>query len=170
MKISGKLEWTDCLAAERLHQRPAGAQKLVRYVVTALVVLAAAWVIYYAADNDPYGLLLAAVLIVLYAGGLLTNRFLVLPRRARRLYEQQKGLQVPFVHEITPAALISTDEFGHGERPWSHFLKWREDKDILLLYLTDIQSVLIPKRFTTEEQIQALRERLQEHNIRKVGS
>jgi YcxB-like protein len=170
MKITGKLEWTDLMAAQRLQMQPASVNGLLRYVPHAVVVLVAGWLIYYALGHDPFGLVLAAVLLVIYAAALLLQQLVLIPRGVRRLYEQHKELQAPFSHEITPEALVTNNEFGNINRPWGHFAKWREDQNILLLYLTDVQFVPIPKRFITAEQLEALRARLQENHIRKVGS
>ncbi len=162
MKISGQLLWTDYLKAQFLHMRPGKLTSILRYVIFGLVGLAVlagmfaggvaeSWVFY-------LPILLLFVAIPLYY-------YVFLPRRVRGLFEQHKELGAPVEHEITPEGLITTSQYGNSNRPWSLFRKWKESKDLLMLYLTDVQFIMIPRRFFTDEQFAALHAYLDQNKV-----
>ena len=166
MKISGQLLWSDYLKAQYLHMRPSTLGAIVRYILPGLFVLVAvAGMIASAAfaglsESWPFFIpilaLIAAIPLYLYV---------FLPRRVRHLFEQHKELGAPIEHDITPEGLLSTSQYGNSNRPWDIFRKWKENKDLLLLYITDVQFVMIPKRFCAPEQLAALRTYLDQNKV-----
>lgn len=168
MKINGKLEWTDYLDAQRLHMRQGGWRRGLQYAVVAMLLLAFGFLLIPAIQDQDWSLLWPLSWPLIAGGVFLLYLYVIVPRRMRQIYLQHKEMAAPFEHEITPAALVSTGQFGHAERPWNIFHKWRENDKLFLLYVSDIQFVLIPKRFCTREQLQALRARLRENNVREV--
>jgi hypothetical protein len=157
MKLNSQLAWTDYLKAQYLHMRPGTLGGVLRYVFLGFIVLiaiagmapviaAGGW-----SESWPFfiPIFLLLVLIPLYF-------YVFLPRRVRHLFDQNKELGAPIEHEITPEGLTTTSQYGNSSRPWSIFRKWKENKDLLVLYITDIQFIMIPKRFCTPEQLTAL--------------
>ena len=170
MKITGQLTWQDYLQAQYLHARLVWWGQLI--VVLAILAFIGGYTSTMIPDIAAQGwgvlgyyLWLPLVIVV----ALLLYYFVALPRRVRRLYQQHTEMQSPFEHEITESGLASSNEFAHADRPWGHFRKWKQDKNILLLYVSDIQFVLIPKRFCTAEQLEALRGHLAQNHIPEVG-
>lgn len=168
MKISGKLEWTDYLEAQRLHMRRGGWRRVLMYAVPVILAVALIFVAISAVQDKDWSSFWLLSWPVIVGGVLLLWMYVIIPRRVRQIYSQNKEMAAPFEHQITPTALISTNQFGRGERPWNIFHKWKENDKIFLLYTTDVQFVLIPKRFCTPEQLEALRLRLRENNVREV--
>jgi hypothetical protein len=166
MKISGQLLWTDYLKAQYLHMRPSTVGSSAVYVLLGFFVLAAlasmAFSVGSAGFSDSWPFFLPPLLVI----AILPLYFYVfLPRRVRRLFEQHKELSAPVEHEITPEGLITKSQYGNSNRPWSIFSKWRENKDLLMLYVTDIQFVMIPKRLCTAEQLAAVHSYLDQNKV-----
>ncbi len=171
MKISGQLTLDDYLHAQYLHMQPSRLVATVLYILVGLLVLGilAGLVPVIAAGGFVQSMtfVLPLLVIVLF---IVLYYYVLFPRRVQRIYEQQKEMTAAFEHEITPEGLASSNKYGYANRPWGNFRKWRENKDLLLLYLSDIQFILLPKRFCTPEQIEAIRERLQANKIPLGGA
>jgi hypothetical protein len=84
-----------------------------------------------------------------------------LPRKARRLFSQQKNLQRPIGFTWDQHGLDWTSENGAGRIPWDDFIKWRQNERVVLLYHSDLLFQMLPKRaFTEEGQLQSIMENL----------
>ncbi len=158
MRINAQLSWTDYLKAQYLHMRPGTLGGIMRYVLLGLFFvllivagMASALAVGGWSESWPFlvPILLLIVVIPLYF-------YVFLPRRVRHLFEQHKELGAPLEHEITPEGLMTSSQYGNSNRPWDIFRKWKESKDLLLLYITDVQFIMMPKRFCTPEQLAAL--------------
>ncbi len=158
MKISAQLAWTDYLKAQRLHMRPGTLVGILRYVALGFFVLAVI------AGGLSQGWLFFMPIIVLIAA-IALYFYVFFPRRVRHLFEQHKELAAPTEYEITPEGLTSTSQYGSSNRPWGIFRKWKEDRNLLMLYITDIQFIMIPKRFCTPEQLAALHGYLDQNKV-----
>ena len=165
MKISGQLAWIDYLKAQHLHLRPSRMGQIIQYALIGVFIVAVGFMVFAYPGTDLKWfwailgyILFVAVLVALYY-------YVFFPRHVRQLFEQSKELAAPMEHEITPTGLITTSAYGCSERPWGIFRKWKEDKDLLMLYITDGQFIMIPKRFGTPEQLAALHARLDEYKV-----
>jgi hypothetical protein len=87
------------------------------------------------------------VLLLLFIGALwfVTDR-LLLPRQARRIYQQQQSLQRPFRFTIADDGTQAVSSTFTGSHAWSDYRKWIEGPDQFLLYQSDVLFVIIPKR------------------------
>lgn len=91
------------------------------------------------------------------------NRFVVIPRRVRRIFRQQKNLQRPLEFGWDRETVWSSSEIGNTKRPWSDFTKWRELKGLFLLYHSDVMFQMIPKRsFPNPDAVDEFRQLLLE--------
>ncbi len=170
MKINAQLAWTDYLKAQYLHRGPGTLGGTLRYVLLSFfvlnIILGLAFATTFGGLSEswpffiPLNLLLVAIALYFY---------IFFPRRVRHLFEQHKELGAPVEHEITPEGLIMTSQFGNSNRPWSIFRRWKENKDLLMLYITDIQFIMIPKRFCTPEQLAALHGYLDQNKVLEAG-
>lgn len=80
-------------------------------------------------------------------------RKLLLPRRARRLFAQQKNLQRPLTFHWDDSGLAWSSENGSGKTAWSDYLKRRQNDRVVLLYHSDAMFQMLPRRaFTRLEQ------------------
>jgi hypothetical protein len=91
---------------------------------------------------NPAWALFAALIAVWF----LAARYVLLPRKARRLYRQRKAFQRPFEVSWDEAGLTMVSSSGTVTTPWSDFLKLREGAGVVLLYLSDTQFHIIPAR------------------------
>ncbi len=166
MKINGQLTAEDYLRAQYLHMRPGRLAAAGLYILLGLVVLGILGSLYPTiAAGDPIQsmiFILPFLVIVLF---IVLYYYVLFPRRVQRIYEQQKEMSASFEHEITPEGLASSNQYGYANRPWGNFRKWRENKDLLLLYLSDVQFILLPKRFCTPEQLAALHAHLDQSKV-----
>jgi hypothetical protein len=67
-------------------------------------------------------------------------------RQLTRVFTQQKDLSAPFEMTLTDQEFSMRNEFGESHLPWDSFVKWKEDKEMLLLYRSDVMFQMLPKR------------------------
>lgn len=102
----------------------------------------------------------------LVLGVYLLFQFVLRPRQLARMFKQQQELSAPFELELTEEEFIFKNQFGAGHLPWSHFVRWKENQDMLLLYRSDVMFNMLPKRlFRTPAELDYLRERLRQNNV-----
>lgn len=170
MTIHGQLTEQDYLQAQQLHMQLSGWARSLPYVALALWVVDLILVGFKASQGRP-GFLLALLPVTLFFLFIrLLPRFL-LPRQAKRLFRQNQEISAPLAMEFSENGMKFTNSFGHNERSWSHFVKWKEDEQALLLYHSDQIFNLIPKRLLAEaDDLSFVRERLQKHQIPVAGT
>lgn len=145
MKTSIQLEWTDYLAAERLHRRPnRPASVLLGIIAVIAAVSLVAGVIQWIGGD--FRFLSYIWFVYLFFGLLLLNHFILLPYNTRRNFQQSKELLQPIEIEVAPEGLRYTTVISETNRPWSHFSNWKENKQLLVLYITDNSIIILPKR------------------------
>jgi len=90
----------------------------------------------------------------------------LLPHRVRKLHRQQKMLHQELTVVLTEEAMSVSIEEGHSKIRWEKFHKWKEDRNLFLVYQSDRMFHMIPKRaFLDEKDVAALRTILTE----KIG-
>ncbi len=164
MRFQGQLTWNDYLHSQVLNSRPTGAAVAATYALITIVGIGVltGFFLTITGQLDLFVLLVALVAI----GYLLFTRYFWLPRRARHLFTQQKDMGLAFEAEITEEGLKLSNELGSSLRPWKNFVKWKEDRELLLLFLSDITYVLLPKRFLTgPEQLESIHRQLARFNV-----
>ena len=146
--IEGKISEADLLAAHRLHSRTAWRYTLVFCTVGAVIVLSG---LLFAIMSGLGGLAIGAIGAGL-AGGLLAGpvvavvlRYLVVPRHVRRAYHQDADLQRPLFYSWDDQVVRGRNAVGHWERPWSDYVKFKEDEDLVLLYRSSVMFELFKK-------------------------
>jgi hypothetical protein len=146
--------------------RPSHFQQIAIYFLLALLVLSlVVYLVLVFGRGGGLGDVWWLWPVVFVAAFLVIYLRVLLPWNARRVFFQQKESASPFEHEITETAFNSSGQYGSATRPWVNFHKWKEDKDLLMLYLSDVMFIVIPKRFCTPEQVDAIRARLVENKI-----
>ncbi len=79
------------------------------------------------------------------------------PRLARRTYRQQRSLHGEIGLNWTEEQLEFDSEYGKFAMPWSHFVRWGEDKHVFLLFESNRLYRIIPKRVLDAENERSLR-------------
>jgi hypothetical protein len=102
--------------------------------------------------------------LVLVVGGIqmLVSR----PRQLARIFQQQKDLSSPFEIELSDETYTGTNLYGTYRIPWQDFVKWKEDRQMILLYRSDLMINFIPKRLLAgEDQVQYIHDRLAKGDV-----
>jgi hypothetical protein len=171
MKIKGQLQWTDYLAAQLLHMQASGFVRAVQYGSIALMVLASLTTLFLFFVGQFEGSIIyifpVFILIIIFP----LYRYVFLPNRIEKLFTQQKELSLPFEFEFTEAGMHTSNELGNSTRPWTYFTKWKENKELIMIYHSDVLFNIVPKRFFAEaQQIETLKSFLEKNKVPKAGS
>jgi hypothetical protein len=164
VQLKGQYQLSDFTAAQKLHaDRGRLSSCLGYYAIGMLVMMALLGLLTGPAGSLSWPLLIGAtVALGLWA----LSRFVLLPRRIARVFTQQKELSAPFEAAIDEAGFHFQNSYGNGRIPWEDFTKWKESKEILLLYRSDIMFHMLPKRlFQNQGEIDTVLERLREKGV-----
>jgi len=102
------------------------------------------------------GVLLLITPALVFLIGRTMIRFVFLPGGSLEAYSRQKLLQVAYRYRATEANLSGSSQCGQSALPWDHFVKWKADSQLVLLYTTPSQFMVIPTRcLGSESQQQA---------------
>jgi hypothetical protein len=164
MKLKGQLLWTDYLNSQLLHARWSGPGIIVSYGILLIMALGVLGSLYLVAVGAfPFVMMIPGIIFVIL---ILLYRYIYFPDRVKRIFFQQKELALPFEIEVTDAGLIVSNELGHGTRPWKNFIKWKEDKELLILYHSDVLYSILPKRiFSDPRQVEMIKAHLEENKV-----
>ncbi|MDQ1835457.1 YcxB family protein [Massilia scottii] len=93
-----------------------------------------------------------------------------IPRKVRKLYRQRKDLQRPLFYFIADTGLEVKTEGVVGVKPWTDYLKWKEGKSVLLLYISEDMFQIFPKHFFPSDDDlvmfkDLLREKIARHEV-----
>jgi hypothetical protein len=158
----------DYLESQLLHLRPARWASLVLGLFAAFWGCALVYGLYLSARGQFSAFLLAPGII--FGAVILGVRYVLMPLQIQRLFAQQKDLNEPYEVEVTETGLTITNAFGHSQRPWSNFAKWKENQNLVLLYYSDVMYTLLPKRiFADPQQVDFVRAKLRENNVPTAG-
>lgn len=150
--ISGAISSRHYLAALQLHR-----QRAVKRQLLVLGALAVAGAIVAAAGYVLIGLVLVGAGVGGLIGELIQSRF-VLPRSARKIYNQQAALRATYTYSWDKDGLSVSSDTVQAKRPWSDYIKTLENEDLLLLYHSDIMFEIFPKSwFASREQADEFR-------------
>lgn len=153
--ISVTISLEDHLAAQRLHARH-DAKRLL--VFLAVLLLIGAGLLHLSGASEIIG----PVLIGGGGGGLLGLVALHvwgLPRRIKRLHAQQASLRHTYTYAWDENGLEITWTDGHLRRPWSDYMRIRENDRVLLLYHNDrLFELFCPHWFADRAQFEAFRQ------------
>lgn len=73
-------------------------------------------------------------------------RYIGLPIISRRHYRKSKLLHEESSIELLEDGIRSTSSTGNGKLTWDKMLKWRQNKNCILIYLAPRLFAIIPKR------------------------
>ena len=157
IKFGGQLTPDDYVTATKLQMRKRGWKRV-------------AWILYWVllgvggllsadiAVQDPHTGLPPLLIILFVAAAQLLLRLVYVPGRLRRIYSQQRNLQLPFESVCTDAGIESTSAGGRKQLPWTHLIRWQEGATLFVVYQSDQKSNIVPKRcFAQPEEVDAFR-------------
>ena len=154
--IAYQLTQADLLAAQRLSLVASlRTKRLLRtYILGALICGVGAGVLSW---DDGWTAALSAALLgalfwVIFLSLIYVSAYVQMPRRSRRVYAQQKSLQVPKQASWDAESLSLTSARGSYRFEWSDFLRIVENDAAILLFQSDALFNIIPKRALSAEQ------------------
>lgn len=80
------------------------------------------------------------------------SQWLLLPRRAARLFRQSKSMRRAFTYRWSPDGLGFTTSTTSGQLPWTDLHRWAQDRSTFAFYNNDAMFHFIPRRFLTAAQ------------------
>ena len=156
--IIAKLEALDYLGAQSLHRRWS-RQKAIGVIFLVILAGALGWVLWCQGARLIAGGIVGGLIGGAIGGSVV--RFVYVPRKARRVFRQQKSFQREFTLSWNADGVHSKDANGGYSSSWSDFTRWKESERIFLLYLSDIQFYMVPKRaFSDEVELKDFRDHL----------
>jgi YcxB-like protein len=156
--ITATLEELDYLNAQSLHRRWS-QQKTIVVIFLAIFAGALGCVLWYQGAVPIAGGIVGG-LIGGIAGGSIV-RYVYVPRKARKVFRQQKSFQREFSLSWNNDGVRSKDANGEYSTGWSDFIRWKENERLFLLYVSDIQFYMVPKRaFNGEVELRDFRDHL----------
>ena len=159
----------DYLAANILHWR--WTRQILLLVIGAIVVGAIPYfshgVVYFESDVLEPVVGYSVFVILLLIG----CRYILIPLRTRRVYYQLKFLQHPQDFSWDETGTQVRGEGFSAQTPWLDYLKWRENKQIFTIYLSDLQFRIFPKRaFPDDKSVDDFRDLLRRKITPKQGA
>ncbi|MFC0155119.1 YcxB family protein [Xanthomonas dyei] len=153
--ISVTISLEDHLAAQRLHARQT-AKLLIVFLVVLLLIGAGLLQLIGASE------IIGPVLIGAGGGGLIGLVLLHvwgLPRKIKRLHAQQASLRYAYTFAWDETGLEITWADGRLRRPWSDYIRYRENERVLLLYHNDrLFELFAPHWFADQAHYEAFRQ------------
>jgi len=164
MNLTIQLTPEDYIKANLVHMRPRPVIKWVGYFMLLLVVIVLGLSIYEAiAHQKSFSdsiWIIAALAYLAFLFGFLR------PRRIRKIFRQQESLHMPYSFTVADDAVLTKSENGEARLAWDYFSKWKEGKDLFLLYQSDVMFHMVPKRcFASPEEMTQFRKLL----LEKIG-
>ena len=144
-----KLTPEDYIQALRLHMQ----QPWIKYLAFVVLGLYLAMFIHLIAIGSSLTLIaerLIALLTFVLAFGIIY--FVIQPWNARRIFSQQKTLQVEYEAVISPDTLTTTTQNGHYEMPLADFHKYKVGKNLVLVYQSQVLFHMFPRRFFASDE------------------
>jgi hypothetical protein len=151
VRARGTFEVADHLAAQRLHYRLQGQQlrpvfKVLLGFLAVAYLAAAISDIFFAQSWRGAAALIGVPL------GMWLLLGVYLPYTVRKTFRQQARFVVPSEYEISPAEFHVKNEFAELRVPLDSFVRWRANRQMILLYWTKGTFQIIPRRFLENEQ------------------
>jgi hypothetical protein len=143
-------------SAQRLHIRPRTIFKYLFFIITLL------WLVACISSFNRNGFYDTIFLILLGVGiYFFVAYFIGLPLRSRRNFRKHKMLQQEQTFTFHDEGVDAKSSNGTGTINWSDFFKWKDGKDMILLYPAPNLFYPIPKRiFETESDLLAIHDLL----------
>jgi hypothetical protein len=154
MKSNCKVEFSEYLQGTYLAMKPSRRQKRITiflsmflFTLSMLSILMGLGL----ADISIPLLLLSALSSFPLTSPIIAR--LWLPRYMKKIYEQQKSLHMPQNIEFTEDQFAST---VIKQWKWTDFRKYKIDKEMIVLYESDLAANILPRRWFSEDEYEKL--------------
>ncbi len=168
MEFNGQYRLSDLQAAHRLHAQRGWVSRVVEYLLvgTAALVMLLGAASALLGSGDWTLVIYPAMFLAAWA----IFQFIWVPRQVARTFAQRKDYSAPFTVKLNDNHFEFQSEYGNSRVPWKEFVKWIENKELLLLYRSDQAYHMLPKRIFGERGgIDYARERLRDHKVPVAG-
>ena len=160
MNLTIQLTPEDYVQACNINMRPRPVLKWAGYLLLALAAFAVVISLLFAVSGGE-GFFIPVFLVFMLAYFAFLFLFLV-PRRVRKIFWQQKAMQIPYSYTVTDEAVMTKSEISEEKLPWNHFIKWKEGKNLFVIYHSDVMFRMVPKRcFMSPEEMTQFRQLLE---------
>ena len=95
--------------------------------------------------------------------------YVLAPRHARKLFRQNKSLHLEAMIGWSDEGFSYKSSLASGLQPWGHYRAWTENKDVLVMFLTDNMFNIVPKRDIPKATLEELKNLLTNAGIQRVG-
>lgn len=155
MKITYTLTADDCIAARWAVLKPRPCFQPLGWLVAFAYLGSLGMSIHRHFSNQESA---TSLLILLGAGAYIGVIFLlVMPRKVRKVFAEQKSLREPVELELTDEKLLGACPSGTFNIAWKDVLQWKHTKSVVLIYESSAIMRLIPLRALNEaERVQLL--------------
>jgi hypothetical protein len=162
MSITYQLKQEDFLGAFTAHRNSKPVAKWARrfliaipglfFAISILVVLAGR-------PDDPQSIVPPLVIFAIW-GTVLWG----LPRwAARKQFMGQRAAQGPITLTLDETGVHTRWNGGNSDVEWRNFVRWVEGKNQILLYSSPVLFNIVPKRALSPEELNVVRELVQQH-------
>jgi hypothetical protein len=150
-----------------LRGRPARRRLLILMLMFGLAGGAFGWM-----DGGARDALIKFVLVAmgggLYLALIYAVCYLRVPRRARRLYRQQKTHGAPVHYGWSEAGVAIEGAQSRARLDWTDLHQWTDGRTAILLYHNELLYQYLPRRVLTPEAVGDLREMLRRAGVRRA--
>lgn len=150
MTFELKLEEADYLKAAKLH----GRRWLLRFALPYFVILSALmfWISSRSAGlggGSQIGFMVFLVAVLFY------KWFVQMPARTVKNFRQHADSQKELTCTMDEEQFALEHDNGFVKKPWGEFRKWRGSDELILLYVTDMSYLVIPRRCLSAKEWEA---------------
>ena len=135
----GTVRESDYVKSQYLYMRPRPILAVLGVVVLGLFVWAATM------DSDPFIIIFLVVVAIFFAA--------YTPWSAKRTYRNYTALSQPSKVEISDNGIFFESPTGSNLVPWSHFVKWRKNTELILIFPTPRLFHLLPRHFFEDDAV-----------------
>ena len=160
---SGKITEDDFIKFQQFHRKlPASS---IVFIFVLIIVMAIYYIFIVGREFLPYSILACIIPTIIFPVFIFLYVRYLLPNNWRKHYLQNKDLSLPFTMELGDDGLVITTELSKSKHPWNHFIKWKENSEMLLLYKADNIATILPKRIFDKQDIEFIHTKLKSLNI-----
>lgn len=134
------------------------AVKIAVLILTAPIAVIGIFMLLGVADHDAaYGAVLGSLGGTIALFVIIFGTYMLIPRRARRTFQQQKTAHTEMTVTWSTDALTLLTPFGETRYPWANLHGWAESRDTVLVLASDTMSYFIPRRALNDLSLAHLR-------------
>ncbi|TXN38460.1 YcxB family protein [Methylobacterium sp. WL30] len=157
----------DVLAGGRLHHLSLlTSQRTALVLIVYGVIVFGAFILLDAPADVAFVFAIGASLFLIV---MLALRHLVVPWLiVRRQFQEQRSLHQPYTITWSERGYAARSETISSNLPWDHYVQWREDVRVILLYQSAGSYQFVPKHILSTDAQEFIRARLRAVGVRQA--